>query len=214
MTVAELKEHLNEAGLPVSGERADLISSLQATEARTPHVENERICLGFDKLGLLKCKNPTFERSYYCENHQKAPHGHIHFLYNLIPMFVIGGYLSLADIYNLPVTESVLFVIPVFMVSILWFGLVFYEMVTRLYHRRFIDKTNEIVPLKVERREIPETKKIIPNDSVSRGSNYSRRFSRSRDIQHDDDANDVGDWGSGLGDGKGPSDEEDDDDDG
>ena len=212
--MAELKEHLKEAGLPVSGDRADLISSLQATEARTLHVENERICLGFDKLGLLKCKNPTFERSYYCENHQKAPHGHLLSLYYFIPFFILGIYSFLVDIYNLPIPESVLFVIPVFIIGILTFGLVFYDMVTRLYHRRFIDKTNQIVPLKVERREISETKKNIPNDSVLRCSNYSRRFSRSRDTQHDDDANDVGDWGSGLGDGKGPSDEEDDDDDG
>ena len=41
---------------------------------------------------------------------------------------------------------------------------------------------------------------------------YSQRPRKK--YEDGDEADDVGDWGSGLGDGKGPSDEEDDDDDG
>ena len=97
--------------------------------------EVERICLGFDNLGLLKCKNPAFERTYYCKEHQKSPHGHIHVLYWGIPWLVLGGYLFLADLYDLFIP------VPVFITGfILSFGLLFYEMVTRIYHWRIIDK--------------------------------------------------------------------------
>ena len=73
MTVAELKEHLKEAGLPVSGERADLISSLQETEARTLHVENET-CIGIDsekyRGHYVRCSNIPADKSKYCEEHK------------------------------------------------------------------------------------------------------------------------------------------------
>ena len=39
MTVAELKDLLREAGLPVSGKKADLISRLQDGAEETPVVE-------------------------------------------------------------------------------------------------------------------------------------------------------------------------------
>ena len=170
--------------------------------------EVERICLGFDNLGLLKCKNPAFERTYYCKEHQKSPHGHIHVLYWGIPWLVLGGYLFLADLYDLFIP------VPVFITGfILSFGLLFYEMVTRIYHWRIIDKTNQIVPPIITEKVILETKKTATYGSIIGGSTYSRKLTRSRYVEYDD-GNDVGDWGSNLGDTMGPSDDEDDDDDG
>ena len=97
-----------------------------------------------------KCKNPTFKRSYYCENHQK---GQGHLLSLDLSLFHLRNIPFLVDIYNLPVPESVVFVIPVF-IGTLTFGLVFYDIDDKCGLSRFIDKTNQIVPLKVERREI------------------------------------------------------------
>ena len=41
MTVAELKELLKDAGLPVSGKKADLIARLEENETHDDHVEDE-----------------------------------------------------------------------------------------------------------------------------------------------------------------------------
>ena len=41
MTVAELKELLKDAGLPVSGKKADLIARLEESDTHDDHVEDE-----------------------------------------------------------------------------------------------------------------------------------------------------------------------------
>ena len=58
MTVAELKELLKEAGLPVSGKKADLIARLQE-EADAPVVEESMMKYDHDKFVTRWSRNTT-----------------------------------------------------------------------------------------------------------------------------------------------------------